>query len=625
MFGDVRRGFRAMTRYNNPLPHAPAPSAQGRPTGSAQPHQPHFGHGQPGHAQHPPHAEPELTGWPQPAAFRQPQQPSAPLHHRPGQQPGYPDLGYSDQDAGAVQDPFAALRPDGYGTTQPPQGAGVSADPYGLAGYASPQPSGYAAPRQAPAPQAPSAHPSSAHHASYDPFAPPGESYAPQGPAGGYAPAFGSAASAQTHGYGGAPGQGYAQPSPASGASPSAYAGYSAPAQSGGPFGRADAHHQPQPYADQWGAELDDVRAHGGHSLALDANDYQGHGGYGDAASHGQHAQWGEEAYADPQGELAHGHYQGQQGTFDQSYAEDDALYEDEPRRAGWKKAAALVACTVLLGGGLVYGVSGLFDSGSGEPPPLVKGAEGPSKVKPSEPGGKRFDHADSKIMGRLGEGSATADPAGVRKVPVVSVGRDGQIQPPSSERETQAIVAVPGLTVIDGLGGPPGPGGVAPSPGQAQAGRPASPDRSAAAPPQVEMVTGSNSKAPAASQKSVTPAAKAPAAPKADAPKKMAAADPSPAPSAPRSTGAGYVAVLASVPVSASSRIDALTQFADMQQKYGAILSSKTPDIQEANLGAKGTYHRLLVGPPGSRDSANSVCNQLKAQGYNGCWITAY
>ena len=141
-------------------------------------------------------------------------------------------------------------------------------------------------------------------------------------------------------------------------------------------------------------------------------------------------------------------------------------------------------------------------------------------------------------------------------------------------------------------------------------------------------MVTGSSKAPPAeqrpAAEKNAAPA-KAPSAPRADAPKKMAAADPSPAPSAPRSSGAGYVAVLASVPASASSRIDALTQFADMQQKYGAILSSKTPDIQEANLGAKGTYHRLLVGPPGSRDSANSVCNQLKAQGYNGCWITAY
>ncbi|HRO50555.1 MAG TPA: SPOR domain-containing protein [Hyphomicrobium sp.] len=626
-----------MTRYNNPLPHTQAPPAQGRPAGSGHPHQPHPGHG---HSQ--PHVEPELSGWPQPAAFRQTPLQAAPPQHRQAQ-PGYPDLGYPEQDAAAPQDPFAALRPDGYGTPQQPQGN--PADPYGLAGYASPQPApqGYAPPRQAPASQGPAAQRSQSHHAQYDPFAPPGEGYAPHAQPGGYSqPAFGNAASLQVNGYGahardahGGAGQGYAQPPSSPGSSPQGYAGYASPGQGGG-FGAADSHLSPQPLADQWGMEPDHAHAHAAaHSLALDAHDYQSQGGYGDAADQGQHAHWGAESYGEvphDEAQLAHGHYQGQQqGTFDQSYADDDAMYEDEPRRAGWKKAAVLVACTVLLGGGLVYGVSGLFGPGSGEAPPLVKGAEGPSKVKPSEPGGKRFDHADSKIMGRLGEGAATADPSGVRKVPVVSVGRDGQIQPPSSERGTQAIVAVPGLTVIDGLGGPPGPGGAAsPSAGQAPAGAPPSPDRraAAAAPPQVEMVTGSSKAPPAeqrpAAEKNAAPA-KAPSAPRADAPKKMAAADPSPAPSAPRSSGAGYVAVLASVPASASSRIDALTQFADMQQKYGAILSSKTPDIQEANLGAKGTYHRLLVGPPGSRDSANSVCNQLKAQGYNGCWITAY
>jgi cell division septation protein DedD len=70
---------------------------------------------------------------------------------------------------------------------------------------------------------------------------------------------------------------------------------------------------------------------------------------------------------------------------------------------------------------------------------------------------------------------------------------------------------------------------------------------------------------------------------------------------------------------------MDALKQFADMQQKYGALLQNKTPDVQEANLGEKGTYHRLLVGPPGSREAASTLCTQLKEQGYTGCWVTAY
>ena len=55
------------------------------------------------------------------------------------------------------------------------------------------------------------------------------------------------------------------------------------------------------------------------------------------------------------------------------------------------------------------------------------------------------------------------------------------------------------------------------------------------------------------------------------------------------------------------------------MQQKYGTALAGKTPDVAEANLGAKGSYHRLIVGPPGSREQASAVCVQLKAEGYNG------
>ena len=112
-------------------------------------------------------------------------------------------------------------------------------------------------------------------------------------------------------------------------------------------------------------------------------------------------------------------------------------------------------------------------------------------------------------------------------------------------------------------------------------------------------------------------PAAK-PAASKSPVPKTREA---SAAPSAPAASGAGYVAVLSSQ----KSRMDALKIFANMQEKYGEVLSSRTPDVQEANLGEKGVWYRLVVGPPGSRDAAASLCTQLKAAGYSGCWVTAY
>ena len=92
-------------------------------------------------------------------------------------------------------------------------------------------------------------------------------------------------------------------------------------------------------------------------------------------------------------------------------------------------------------------------------------------------------------------------------------------------------------------------------------------------------------------------------------------------APAATAASGAGYVAVLSSQ----KSRMDALKIFANMQEKYGEVLSSRTPDVQEANLGEKGVWYRLVVGPPGSREAAASLCTQLKAAGYSGCWVTAY
>ena len=582
-----------MTRYNKPLPHAQVPPSQGRPAQGGHPQH---------HPQQPHYNEPALSGWPPVAP--QGQAPNGGL--RPAPTPSYPDLGYPDPDA-PQHDPYAALRPDGYGGAAQPSGV-PDGDPYGLAGYTAPKGA------------APSFGQRQAPHASYDPYAAPADPYGtPAQPGGGYQqqPGHGTGYGGQAAGHGAqhAPaGAGYA-PAPA----PS-FNDYAMP-QPGG-FGALNADAPASHGGDQWGGH----DPHG-QSFGLDPQDYAGQDAYADPQGHGQ---WGMDGYGPAAGDphLGHDPYQAQHGALDQSYADDDAMYDEVPARNGWKKVAVLMACTVLVGGGLSYGFSGLMGSGGGEAPPLVKGAEGPSKVKPSEPGGKRFEHADSKIMGRLGEGGSSNDSSGVRRVPVVQVGRDGSIRPPPSGRETQAITSVPGLTVIDNFGGSstsgsPASAGGSPAVDEPPAGP--SPDRSAQ--PKVKMVTGSDDRGSAATQKKAA-AAPPPQEKKSETPKKVAAASPSSSSSGssgPRPTGAGYVAVLASVPASESSRIDALTQFADMQQQYGNILSNKTPDIQEANLGAKGTYHRLLVGPPGSRDSANSVCNQLKAQGYSGCWITAY
>jgi hypothetical protein len=77
----------------------------------------------------------------------------------------------------------------------------------------------------------------------------------------------------------------------------------------------------------------------------------------------------------------------------------------------------------------------------------------------------------------------------------------------------------------------------------------------------------------------------------------------------------------------SKKSRMDALKTFADMQEKYGEVLASKTPDVQESDQSARGlgTMYRLVVGPPGSREAASGICSKLKAAGYKDCWVTQY
>jgi hypothetical protein len=83
------------------------------------------------------------------------------------------------------------------------------------------------------------------------------------------------------------------------------------------------------------------------------------------------------------------------------------------------------------------------------------------------------------------------------------------------------------------------------------------------------------------------------------------------------------YIAVVATK----STRMEALESFAELQQRHPQALSNRVPTVQQADLSSRGlgTMYRLLIGPAGSRQAANTVCANLKAGGYNGCWVKAH
>jgi cell division protein FtsN len=74
----------------------------------------------------------------------------------------------------------------------------------------------------------------------------------------------------------------------------------------------------------------------------------------------------------------------------------------------------------------------------------------------------------------------------------------------------------------------------------------------------------------------------------------------------------------------SKKSQTDALAGFADMQQKYPSLLANYRPMVQKADLGAKGVWYRLRIGPIVDKTAASKLCTQLKSQGLPDCLVMA-
>jgi cell division septation protein DedD len=124
-----------------------------------------------------------------------------------------------------------------------------------------------------------------------------------------------------------------------------------------------------------------------------------------------------------------------------------------------------------------------------------------------------------------------------------------------------------------------------------------------------------------------------APAAPQQAAPQPAAAPAPEPKPAAKPAAqqttaatpqaDAGPVKYVVQVG-SKKNQTEALASFADMQQKYPTLLANYRPMVQKADLGAKGTWYRLRIGPIADKTAATKLCSQLKSQGLPDCLVMA-
>jgi cell division septation protein DedD len=325
--------------------------------------------------------------------------------------------------------------------------------------------------------------------------------------------------------------------------------------------------------------------------------------------------------------------------------------------RSAFMVGSALLGA-IALGGALAFAYKQSGGGiGSGEAPPVITADARPVKELPDQPGGKEFPHKNKLIYDRLQNGDEPEADHLVPRQEDVAV----PAMPPSTETAaaptpvaTADLATPPTTQTVDGSapatvasvddpnaadGGPRRvktmvvrPDGSVMAPPQPPAG--AAP---AEAPADMQLAAAGPAQAQAAAAEppAAEPAAETPPAPTAKpALQQVAAVQPAPAKPkppkpvtqtasitpAPAAAAAKYVVQVGSK----KNQTEALASFADMQQKYPTLLASYRPMVQKADLGAKGVWYRLRIGPIADKTAATKLCGQLKSQGLPDCLVTA-
>lgn len=342
----------------------------------------------------------------------------------------------------------------------------------------------------------------------------------------------------------------------------------------------------------------------------------------------------------------------------DPYYDEQDngERYEDSSsaRRRGGLLTVMAVLALAVIGTAAAFGYRAVFgSSGTVTPPPVIKADTTPNKIVPAS----TSNEATSKLIyDRVGDRNQTErvvvreeQPVDVkdatRSVPrVVLPGSGGGLPVPVGAQTptANATASVASTTTEpkrirtvtirpDQLGGPePGNARAAASP----VSRVASSSPIALPAPSSAVARDSSTQVAATAKVAAAPPSGRPSSrvqsspPSANAPLSLAPpstarpsasrATPVQTASAPASRGSG-IAETGGYTVQVSSQrsqAEAETSFHALQTKFPNILGGRQPIIRRADLGSKGIYFRVQVGPFGSSEQASEFCGNLKAAG---------
>jgi hypothetical protein len=301
----------------------------------------------------------------------------------------------------------------------------------------------------------------------------------------------------------------------------------------------------------------------------------------------------------------------------------DDGYYDDAPaprRRGGLITAAALLGLAVIGTAG-AFAYRTVFTSSG--PPSIIARDAGPNKIVPAT---QTADNSSSKqIYDRAGDRSQNERIIPREEQPLTLPDPARAAAPRALGQNSAAAIpgtpggapARPGVPADTSALAPIAPGGEPkkirtvtiksdqPSTDPAPT-RPAAPPRAAPASPNVPLSLSPQSAAPSGPQNS--PQGGAAASPP---PARAAAIAPPPPVATGAESAAGYFVQVAAQ----KSEEEAQASYRGIQTKYASVLGGREPVIRRKDLGSKGVFYGVQVGPF-SREDAVQLCNSLKSAG---------
>jgi hypothetical protein len=304
----------------------------------------------------------------------------------------------------------------------------------------------------------------------------------------------------------------------------------------------------------------------------------------------------------------------------DPAYPDDpyayESGYEEEPeprRRSSGLVTVAAVLALAVVGTGAAFAYRTYVGSPRTGEPPIIKADNSPTKVMAAP-----ADAATGKTPDRMAPGDGGEKIVSREEVPVdvnaksgmrvayPALNQNGNPPPVASVAPAAPPPATPAnngtmpnaeprkVKIISVKGDPAENGGVPVT---------AAPPAAAAKPaPAARTRNPSSANASANAPLSLSPQG----APQSDpAPTRVAALPAAPA-------AGGYVVQVSSQ----KNEADALASFRAMQNKYPAVLGTRSASVRRADLGERGVVYRAMVGPFGSQEEASQLCGSLKSAG---------